>query len=56
MDGKGRWLDNVYVGHLWRSLKQEEIYWCAYETAGEVGKGIAEYLRYFNEIHSQPRA
>ena len=49
MDGKGRWLDNVYVERLWRSLKQEEVYRRAYETVSEARKGIADYLRYFNE-------
>lgn len=49
MDGKGRWMDNVYVERLWRSLKQEEVYRRAYETVAEARKGIAEYLRYFNE-------
>ncbi len=49
MDGKGRWLDNVYVERLWRSLKQEEVYRRAYETVTEARKGIADYLRYFNE-------
>ena len=34
---------------LWRSLKQEEVYRHAYETVGEAKKGIADYLRYFNE-------
>ena len=41
--------DNVYVERLWRSLKQEEVYRRAYETVAEAGKGIADYLRYFNE-------
>ena len=49
MDGKGRWPGNVYVERLWRSLKQEEVYRHAYETVGEARKGIADYLRYFNE-------
>ena len=49
MDGKGRWLDNVYVERLWRSLKQEEVYRRAYETVAEARKGITDYLRYFNE-------
>ncbi len=49
MDGKGRWLDNVYVERLWRSLKQEEVYRRAYDTVAEARKGIADYLRYFNE-------
>ena len=49
MDGKGCWRDNVYVERLWRSLKQEEVYRYAYETVAEARKGIAGYLRYFNE-------
>ena len=49
MDGKGRWMDNVYVEHLWRSLKQEEVYRHAYEIVSEARKEIADYLSYFNE-------
>jgi len=26
MDGKGRWMDNVFVERLWRSLKYESVY------------------------------
>jgi putative transposase len=26
MDGKGRWVDNVFIERLWRSLKYEEVY------------------------------
>jgi hypothetical protein len=26
MDGRGRWMDNVFVERLWRSLKYEEIH------------------------------
>ncbi len=25
MDGKGRWVDNVFVERLWRSVKYEEV-------------------------------
>ena len=32
MDGKGRWIDNVFVERLWRSVKYEDIYLHAYET------------------------
>ena len=49
MDSKCRWMDNVYVERLWRSLKQEEVYRHAYETVGEARKGIAGYLRTSNE-------
>ena len=49
MDGKGRWIDNVYVERLWRSLKQEEVYRRAYESVSEARKAIGDYLRYFNQ-------
>ncbi|MGO9199787.1 MAG: hypothetical protein ACLQM8_04515 [Limisphaerales bacterium] len=26
MDGRGRWVDNRFIGRLWRSVKQEDIY------------------------------
>jgi putative transposase len=26
MDGRGRWMDNVFIERLWRSLKYEDIY------------------------------
>ena len=39
----------IVPGNGWRSLKQEEVYRRAYETVSEAGKGIADYLRYFNE-------
>lgn len=48
MDGKGRWMDNVYVERLWRSLKYEEVYLHAYQNPGEAAKGIANYFDYFN--------
>ncbi len=32
MDGKGRWIDNVFVERLWRSVKYENVYLRAYET------------------------
>ena len=49
MDGKGRWLDNVYVEHFWRSLKVEEINLHAYATPEQARERIADYIRYFNE-------
>lgn len=48
MDGKGRWMDNVFVERLWRSLKYEEVYLKAYESVAEARRLIAAYFRYFN--------
>ena len=49
MDGKGRWLDNVYVKRFWRSLKVEEINLHAYTTPAEARERISDYIRYVNE-------
>jgi putative transposase len=49
MDGKGRWVDNVFVERLWRSLKYEEVYLKAYDDVAEARKGIAKYFRLFNQ-------
>jgi putative transposase len=48
MDGKGRWLDNVFVERLWRSLKYEEVYLKAYESVDEARREIGSYLTFFN--------
>lgn len=48
MDGKGRWVDNVFVERLWRSLKYENIYLRAYETPTELRAGLARYLAFYN--------
>ena len=39
MDGKGRWVDNVFVERLWRSVKYEEVYLHAYESVAEARLG-----------------
>ena len=49
MDGKGRWVDNVFVERLWRSLKYEEVYLKGYATVAEARKSISAYLHLFNE-------
>jgi len=49
MDGKGRCLDNVFVERLWRSLKYEEVYLHAYDSATEARAGIGRYLDFYND-------
>lgn len=48
MDGKGRWMDNVFIERLWRSLKYEEVYLKAYDTVVEARVGIGEWIRFYN--------
>ncbi len=48
MDGKGRFLDNIFIERLWRSLKYEEVYLRAYEDIKQARAGIAEWIRFYN--------
>ena len=48
MDGKGRWVDNVFVERLWRSMKYEDVYIQRYATMPEASAGIDRYLTFFN--------
>ena len=54
MDGKGRWVDNVFVERLWRSVKYEDVYLHAYETPTELRAGLARYFEFYNarRLHS----
>src|SRR5262249_13417463 len=49
MDGRGRWLDNVFVERLWRSLKYEEVHLKAYANGHEARSGIGQWFRFYNE-------
>jgi putative transposase len=48
MDGKGRWVDNVFVERLWRSVKYEDIYLRAYETPRQLREGLTRYFDFYN--------
>jgi putative transposase len=49
MDGKGRYIDNIFVERLWRSLKYEEVYLNPYDSLVEARDGIGRYFRFFND-------
>ena len=48
MDGRGRWMDNVFIERLWRSLKYECVFLNAFETGSEAQSGIARWIGYYN--------
>ena len=48
MDGKGRWMDNVMIERLWRSLKYECIYLHAFETGSEARQGLKHWIDFYN--------
>jgi putative transposase len=49
MDGKGRWVDNVFVERLWKSVKYEEVYLHAYDSVSQARQGLQRYFKFYNE-------
>ena len=54
MDGRGRWMDNVFVERLWRTVKYEHLYLHDYATPRALQAGLADYFPDYNEerIHA----
>ena len=49
MDGRGRYLDNIFVERLWRSVKYENVYLCGYQTIPEARRGLTTYFEFYNK-------
>ena len=49
MDGKGRYLDNIFIERLWRSLKYEEVYIKAYGSVAAARVGLGMWLAFYND-------
>ena len=54
MDGKGRWMDNVFIERLWRSLKYECVYLREMESGFEAMRVIGNWMEYYN--HERPHS
>jgi putative transposase len=48
MDGRGRWMDNVFIERPWRSLKYEDIYLKGYANGREARAGIGAWIEFYN--------
>ena len=48
MDGKGRWMDNVFIERLWRSVKYEEVYLNEYYSVEDLRCRLGLYFQYYN--------
>jgi putative transposase len=48
MDGRGRWLDNVFIERLWRSVKHEEVYLKAYDSVSVARESLGRYFAFYN--------
>ena len=54
MDGRGRFLDNIFIERLWRSLKHECIYLHAFSGGRDARQGIGDWMTFYN--HRRPHA
>lgn len=52
MDGKGRFLDNIFVERLWRSMKYECVNLQAWEAGSEAKAGVRKWMAFYN--HKRP--
>ena len=48
MDGRGRWMDNVFIERLWRSVKHEEIHLREHSTLPALEAGLGEWFARYN--------
>ena len=54
MDGKGRWMDNVFIERLWRSLKYECVYLNAFDNMKDAKEKLNTWIDYYN--HERPHS
>ena len=54
MDGKGRWMDNVFIERLWRSLKYECVYLNAFDNMKDAKEQLNTWIEYYN--HERPHS
>ena len=48
MDGRGRFLDNIFIERLWRTVKYENIFISGYSNLNEAQFGLEEYFEFYN--------
>ena len=50
MDGKGRWVDNVFIERVWKSLKYECIYLNEFDSVLQLKQAIEDWFDFYNNI------
>jgi len=48
MDGRGRYLDNIFIERLWRSLKQEAVFLTELQDGFQAQRVIEEWIGFYN--------
>lgn len=54
MDGQSRWMDDVMLERLWRSLKYESICLRELETGSQAQDELAKWFRFYNWQRPHP--
>jgi putative transposase len=49
MDGRGRFVDNIFTERLWRTIKYEEVYLHEYATPREARQSLGDYIKFYNQ-------
>jgi putative transposase len=49
MDGQGRWMDNVFIERLWKSVKYEDVYLKAYRSIAAARTELTKYFDRYNK-------
>lgn len=49
MDGQGRFLDNIFVERLWRTVKYEDVYLRDYESVSDARAGLRKFFPFYND-------
>jgi putative transposase len=52
MDGRGRFVDNIFTERLWRNIKYEEVYLHEYTNPREARHSLSQYIHFYN--HERP--
>ena len=50
MDGRGRYLDNIFIERLWRSLKYEAVYLHELADGRDAARIIGSWVSFYNEL------
>lgn len=52
MDGRGRYLDNIFTERLWRTVKYEDVFLKSYRGLDDTRQGLEQYFHFYN--HERP--
>ena len=48
MDGRNRWMDNIFIERFWKTLKYQEVYLKAYESISHARKELTRFIDRYN--------